>query len=151
MKQVQAFLAEADSDDLLGAPLRLMLDMGCRRSELLGLRWSDVDLDAGTVTVRRVVVLDATTGRAAVVDGTKSAGSQRVLPVWASSVRALRAHRRRQQELALALGVPWAADLPVAANEHLGVFRPQRFGRVLKATCGRGCRIWGRISCAGRR
>ena len=41
-----------------GAPLwRLAVTTGLRRGELVGLRWRDVDLDAGALTVRRTVVV----------------------------------------------------------------------------------------------
>jgi integrase len=35
----------------VSAFMALLLDAGCRKSEALGLIWSDVDLDAGTVTI----------------------------------------------------------------------------------------------------
>jgi integrase len=38
------------------AVVSLLLVTGLRRSELLGLAWDCVDLDAGTITIRRVVI-----------------------------------------------------------------------------------------------
>ena len=48
--------------DRLGACWLLSL-LGLRRSDLLGLRWSDLDLTAGTMTVDHAVVADAITAK----------------------------------------------------------------------------------------
>ncbi len=45
--------AEARDDYNLAAAIALAFATGARRGELCALRWSDVDLEAGTVTVRR--------------------------------------------------------------------------------------------------
>ncbi len=71
------FKAHADTDEWAAA-WRLTLS-GLRRSEVLGLRWSDVDLDAGSVTVRRGRV--ALNGRRSVVDDPKSSASWRTVPI----------------------------------------------------------------------
>jgi integrase len=46
-------LLKANSDDRLLAALVLLLLLGLRRSEVLGLRWEDVDLCAGVLRVRQ--------------------------------------------------------------------------------------------------
>ena len=51
VEQVRTFL-EALAGDRLEAFLNLAVASGLRLGELLGLRWTDVDLAAGTVTVR---------------------------------------------------------------------------------------------------
>jgi integrase len=50
--EARAFLAVADTDRL-AAIWRLVLACGLRRGELCGLRWSDIDIDAGVLEVRR--------------------------------------------------------------------------------------------------
>lgn len=53
-EQLAVFLAVATSaDDRLAPFWRLAAYTGMRRSELLGLMWIDVDLDAGRLSVRR--------------------------------------------------------------------------------------------------
>ena len=54
--QARAFLA-ATADDPLGLLFRIVLLRGARRGEAVGLRWSDADLDAGYVRVRRPILL----------------------------------------------------------------------------------------------
>jgi integrase len=77
------------------AAFGLMLLVGLRRGEVLGLRWSDLDLKStpGTVTVRQALKLSA--GRAVLGD-VKTASSQRVLPLPAFVADALRAHQEHQ-------------------------------------------------------
>ncbi len=51
-EQVQQYLAVFDRS-VLGAAIATAIGSGCRRGELLALRWSDVDLDQGTLRVAR--------------------------------------------------------------------------------------------------
>lgn len=55
-EQVQTFLVAA-ADDRLGAIFRLAISTGVRRGELIGLTWSDVDLGARVLSVRRQVLV----------------------------------------------------------------------------------------------
>ena len=48
-------LIDTTRDDRLGALFATALYTGMRQGELLGLRWPDVDLDAGTLRVRQAV------------------------------------------------------------------------------------------------
>ena len=47
-------LAEEDGDGL-AALWTLAIYSGCRQGELLGLKWSDVDFDRSTLTIRRTL------------------------------------------------------------------------------------------------
>lgn len=46
-------LMDATADTPWGLPVLIAATTGMRRSEVLALRWSDVDLDAGTASIRR--------------------------------------------------------------------------------------------------
>jgi integrase len=78
---------------------------GLRRGELCGLCWSDVDLDAGTVTVRHRVVLGPEGYRHE--DGTKSNHSARTIDLDARTVAILRTHRLEQLEKRVAASGAW--------------------------------------------
>src|SRR3712207_3508934 len=54
VEQVRSLLAAA-KDHRLYALFVVAATMGLRRGELAGLRWSDVDLDQGTLRVRQTV------------------------------------------------------------------------------------------------
>lgn len=93
---------------------------GLRRSEVLGLRWEDIDGD--TVRIRR--------GRVALgaesVDGLpKSRRSRRDLPMPAELAGALRILKTAQQREALALGVGWSDDRHIAVHEDGEPLRPE--------------------------
>ncbi len=97
---------------------------GLRRSEVLGLRWSAVDLDTGTLSVRRGRVA---VGGEAVEGAPKSRRSRRDLPLPADVTEALRTLRKRQQTEALALGVGWSDDRLVAIREDGEPLRPESY------------------------
>lgn len=91
--QASAFLASV-ADDRLNAAWQLSL-YGLRRGEVLGLRWSDVDLVAGTLTVCWSRTLTA--GR--IVESTpKTEKSARTLPLDSDLLAALTGLQLRQRE-----------------------------------------------------
>jgi integrase len=67
----------------------LALATGARRGELLGLKWSDVNFDRGTLAIRRA--LDQT--KTGVLEKTPKNGKSRVLPLPVSAIEALRLQR----------------------------------------------------------
>lgn len=94
---------DAMAEDRLVALWTVALHTGLRRGELTGLRWIDVDLDAGTLTVAQ----QRTTANHAVVITTPKANSQRQLLLAPATVAALKAHLHRQRQERLALGPAW--------------------------------------------
>lgn len=77
---------------------------GLRRGEICGLRWSDVDLDSGLLTVRTSRVA---AGSEIHEGSPKSRRSARTLPMPEDLTAALRAARLRQAEDRLAAGGAW--------------------------------------------
>src|SRR5450759_2440307 len=92
VEQVRTFVA-AITGDRLEALYLVALGVGLRQGEILGLRWSDVDLEGGTLTVR--YALARIEGHLALVEP-KSATSRRVVPLPAFVRDALVDHRHRQ-------------------------------------------------------
>jgi integrase len=91
-EQASRFLA-ATSRDEHACLWRLALVLGMRRGELAGLRWDDLDLNAGTVTITTTRVAVGAT----VVEGPpKSARSRRMLPLDPHTVGMLGRHQARQ-------------------------------------------------------
>jgi site-specific recombinase XerD len=97
---------------------------GLRRSEVLGLRWSAVDLDTGALSVRRSRVA---VGGEAVEGAPKSRRSRRDLPLPEDVTEALRALRHRQQTEAMELGRGWSDDRLVAVHEDGTPLRPESY------------------------
>jgi hypothetical protein len=81
--------------------------VGLRQGELLGLAWADVDLEAGTLTVRNA--LQRVGGRLILIEP-KSVTSRRVVALPDIVVWGLRTHRVRQAEERLRAGRRWVDD-----------------------------------------
>jgi integrase len=71
---------------------------------VLGLRWSDIDLEAGTVTIRSTRVRF---GKTTVTSTPKTARGNRTIAVGPVVVSALRAWRRQQAADRLLMGAGW--------------------------------------------
>jgi integrase len=76
---------------------------GMRQGEIMGLRWADIDLDKGSLRVERSLEETKATGLR--FKAPKSKAGTRTISLPASVVDALRAHRKRQLEQRLALGL----------------------------------------------
>jgi len=103
-----AAFAEASKGRHNGAALVVALTVGLRPGELLALCWDDVDLEAGTLHVRRAW---KGTGEHRHLGPPKTRGSVRSIALPAVVVERLKAHRREQLEHRLSAPV-WADDAP---------------------------------------
>jgi integrase len=90
--------------DRLAALYRLALTLGMRQAEILGLRWADVDLDAGMLRVRQTL---QRIGGETYIKEPKTARSRRTLALTPSLVAALLAHRDRQEFERKRAGADW--------------------------------------------
>ena len=96
------FLEEARTDPLY-AGFVLAIALGLRRGEVLGLRWSDIDLDKRTLTVRNQL---QRVGGELYEDSTKNRRT-RMIPLPLMCVPPLRWQRLRQAEQRRAAGDRW--------------------------------------------
>lgn len=120
--EVRVFLASL-TGHRLHAVLLLSL-LGLRPAEVCGLRWTDVDLDAGTLRVantRTLVMTDE--GMRDVEKGPKTTSGKRSLPLPAQVTAALRTFKALQARERLTAGPPYEASGYVLVDELGG---PQR-------------------------
>lgn len=104
--------AASVADPWLGLMLRTAAGFGCRRGELCGLRWMDLDLPAGMVTIRKNVVVVSVRDpanpkrqkRQVVVKDTKT-GKKPTILIDADTVTLLRLWRARVEEIADSAGL----------------------------------------------
>ena len=122
-----AEMLRAAADSYLRMALILALGTGMRRGELLGLRWADVDLDAGTLVVNQT--LQDSAGQL-LVTPPKTVKSRRSITLPGIVVDALRAHRAEQAKKTLARERNWVDSDYVLAAPHGGPWRPQNFDRI---------------------
>lgn len=98
-------LLQAAQDLPNGARWSVALALGLRQGEALGLSWDAIDLDAGTLAVRRA--LQRQKGKGLVLVEPKSRAGRRTVALPDQLRDALRAHRVRQAEQRLAAGNQW--------------------------------------------
>jgi integrase len=91
-EQLRAFL-DAVKEDRLHPLWFVIAFTGMRRGEALGLRWSDVDLANGRLSVRRALI---PTNRDVVVSEPKTAKGRRVIALDPATVEVLKAQAARQ-------------------------------------------------------
>jgi len=104
---------------LRGQPLYLIASLALgtrmRRNEMLGLRWQDVDLDAGRLTIEQSLEQTATHGIR--VKAPKTRHGRRTISLPAHLVTELRQRWREQQEQRLGIGLGKAPETaPVFAT-----------------------------------
>ena len=98
---------DAIRGDRLEALYLVAIGAGLRQGEILGLAWSDLDLDASTLTVRNA--LQRINGTLELVEP-KSTSSHRIVPLPAFVATSLRTHRMRQRTDRLLAGSRWHDD-----------------------------------------
>jgi integrase len=130
-QQVERFREHVRSDRLYACWLLTLA--GWRRSEVLGLAWSAVDFDAGTVSVAqgRVVVPGAGTTTGA----PKSERSRRTLPMPANvkaALRTLQAQQKRERA-----GARPDMDRHGAHRDQRGrlPIRPETYSKTFRRQC----------------
>ena len=115
--QIKALLSAARGGRL-EALYVLAIHTGLRRSEILGLKWTDVDLETGILSVQRSLDTDGT------FNPPKRNKSRRTVKLTGRAAEALKGHRARQNEERLRLGSLW--------EDHDLVF-PNRVGKPMNA------------------
>lgn len=98
---------EAAKKERLHALFILAVTTGLRQGELLALRWDDVDLQTGTITVRRTrkIVLDENGKDKAVVGKPKTESAVRTIPLASVALESLKRWKREQFEELQELGL----------------------------------------------
>ena len=123
-------LLMAVKDHRLGAAVALLFLQGWRISEVLGLAWEDLDLDAGTAHVRRASVYVDGRGQQLGPPKTEGArGEHWLMP----TVVALLAKRRADQAQERAAAPTWA-DMSYEGERVTLVFTTPAGGLVLRQT-----------------
>ena len=129
-EEAKQFLAYVEGDRL-AAMWRLFLATGMRRGEVAGLRWIDVDPEAGRVAVRhtRVLVYDRAT-----VSEPKTRRSRRVVALDSGTVQAVTLHRQRQDDESDYAGEVWTETGYVFVREDGEPLDPDRISHLFRLT-----------------
>ena len=124
--EARAFL-EAAKGSRFEAAFTVALSLGLRRGEIMGLRWSDIDLDSQTLRVEQTIAhLHAkVAGKAGYYVGEpKTKRSRRTLALPDALIPMLRRQRVQQAETRLASGTSWQDRGLVFTNRNGGPVDP---------------------------
>ena len=106
----------------------LIATTGMRRGEILGLRWTDVDLDARTVTIRSTRIRYKST---ITTSTPKTARGNRTIAIGPAIASALRGWKRQQTAERLLNGEAWAdRDGLVVSNVDGSAPNPEAFSNL---------------------
>jgi len=128
-EDVAQFL-ETEKDNSYYGLFHTALFTGMRRSELLALRWSDVDFIFCQISVSRA--LHQLKDGSYVLTQPKSAKSRRTIALSPSTVLTLEEHKAKQEELRLILGIPVTDDDLVFSKPDGKPLRPDTVTRAWK-------------------
>lgn len=117
--QARAFLSMA-REDRFAAFYVVAVHCGLRQGELLGLKWEDLDLEAGSLQVRRTLSETRTGHRFELPKN----GKGRRVKLTAGAVTALKHHRKLQLEERIRLAEGW---------EDHGLIFPNQVGRTMNS------------------
>lgn len=104
-------------DDLSDAPpqysliVQLALLIGARRGEICALRWSDTDLEKGTISINRTVQFIPGTGL--VFNPPKTKRSRRCIRIGSDCVELLREYQRYQKAERFKIGSEWVRKVEI--------------------------------------
>jgi integrase len=127
--ELTALRGHASATDLAAA--WALVFTGMRRSEVLGVRWSDIDWTERELTISRGVVPNASGGRSEPTP-TKTARGRRTLPLWADTIATLRRERERQGRL---YGFEQASSGFVVVDAAGVPLRPERLSDLWADLC----------------
>ncbi|MCX5213134.1 site-specific integrase [Kitasatospora sp. NBC_00240] len=120
LDQTLTFLSAGRQDPLYAAFV-LAVALGMRRGEIVGLKWSEVDLENRVLVIREQVQRV----RGELYADTTKSGKRRPVPLPRICVAALRWHRMRQAEIRRTAGEKW---------EESGYIFTTRTGRPIEPT-----------------
>lgn len=129
----------------LEVPVRVALDTGMRLSEILGLRWADVDFEKGSLKVNQTILELSKAGTGLDFTEPKTPDSIREIALDNRTLAFLKQHKRFQVEQKMLVGpAVWADHDLVVSNDAGEPVRPstvsRHFGRASEKS-GIGCRF----------
>jgi integrase len=131
--EARQFLESSRSvGDVYYAAHVLVLVLGLRKGEVLGLAWEDIDFEAGELAIgwqlQRI-------GKRLVRRETKTEGSDSVLPLPAICVAALRALKAASDGRLVVVGPDWEGNTPVFVTAFGTPVEPRNFNRFWDRSC----------------
>jgi integrase len=131
--QVRTFL-DHTAEHRLHAAFVVLATTGMRRGECLGLRWSDLDLTAGRLSIVQTVIAVNHQVR---IGSPKTARGRRTVELDPGTLAELRQHRQRQIAERLIMGAGFTDHGLVFCRPDGGPLHPERFSRTFEIEAAR--------------
>lgn len=131
-EEAQRFL-EYTRDHRLFALFALALTTGLRRAELLGLKWSAVDLESCELTIEHTIT--AADGKVVIQDQAKTEESEAAVAISPAVAEILRKHRVQQTKERLAMGDRYTATDYVFTKVDGTIIRPDYLTKLFPKLC----------------
>ena len=112
------------------AIILLALDSGCRRGEITGLTWNDIDFKKGTININKVT--QYVSGYGVFEKSTKSDTSNRLIYITPTTAEILKKYKVSQNEKRMLLGSQWRDSKRVFTTDMGEDMHPDRPYKILK-------------------
>lgn len=110
--------------------IMLALDSGCRRGELTGLTWEDIDFNKSTININKATQYVA--GYGTFQKSTKSDTSNRIVYITPTTLQLLKKYKAEQDKRKLLLGNKWGNSKRVFTTDYGKDMHPTRPYKILK-------------------
>lgn len=123
----QPEVVDAILDALEKVPLKwktityLLIDTGCRRGEIMGLKWKNIDMDNGILTIDHALLYSAKRG---IYEGPPKNGHTRIVRIAPESKELLIQHKREQEYLCKVNGDRWIQTEYVFTQDNGAAMNP---------------------------
>jgi integrase len=132
-EELRAFL-DYTAEHRLHAAFVTLATTGMRRGETLGLRWCDVDLTAGRLSIVQTVIAVNHDVR---IGSPKTARGRRTVALDPGTIAELRRHRQQQLAERLIMGAGFTDHGLVFCRPDGGPLHPERFSRTFEIEAAR--------------
>lgn len=121
---------DATAGTWLGVIVRLAIDTGARRGELLALKWSDLNFKTGRLIISRAI---CQRNDGSIFEKSTKTRSTRVVSLSPSTLAFLEMHRAEQQQIAALFGAAYRRDLNLVFADPGGDFiKPQSVSNAMR-------------------
>ena len=107
----------------------LALDLGCRRSELTGLTWDDINLKTGRVQINKTTHYAY---QEIYEEGTKTANSERVNYISQITIDVLKQWKKEQLQQQMLMGSKWEGSKRVLTTDYGADIHPDTPTKIFK-------------------
>lgn len=112
------------------AVIMLALDSSCRRGELTGLTWNDIDFVNATININKAT--QYVSGYGTFEKTTKSDTSNRIVYITPTTLELLKKYKTEQDKQKLLLGDKWQGSQRVFTTDYGEDMHPDRPYKILK-------------------